>query len=236
MKTRILGPLSVGIAALLVSLGAAAQSNPYQRGPAPTTAGLEAVQGAYSVGEASIARQSDFGGGKVYYPSNTSDGPFGLIALAPGFAENEWSNTYMARKWASEGFVVVSINVLSIFEYPSVRAGELEAALKYVVAQAALAGTPYQGKVDPSRLAVSGHSMGGGGALEAARDNPQYRAAVPLAPWNLTKDFSGVTVPTMVIACETDYIAPVDTHAETFYNRLPDSTEKSFIELKGRGH
>ena len=44
-------------------------------------------------------------------------------------------------------------------------------------------------RIDASRLAVAGHSMGGGGSLEAALDRPSLQAAVPLAPWNATKSW-----------------------------------------------
>lgn len=222
--------------ALSLSPLAFAQSNPYQRGPMPSTAELEADLGPYAIGSATIARQSNFGGGTVYYPTSGTEGSFGVIVMAPGFIETQSSNTFLGKKWASHGFVVITINVLNIFEYPSVRAGEMKAALAYVVAQAGKSGTPYFGKVDPNRQAVAGHSMGGGGTLEAARDNPQLKAAVPLAPWDLQKNFSTVSVPTMIVSCEKDIIAPNNTHSQAFYASLPATTPKALLDMKGEDH
>lgn len=222
--------------ALSLSPQAFAQSNPYQRGPVPTTAELEADLGPYAIGSATIARQTGFGGGTVYFPTTQAEGPFGLIVVAPGFIETQASTTFLGKKWASHGFVVVTINVLNIFEYPTPRARELKAALAHVVAQAGKSGTPYFGKVDPNRQAVAGHSMGGGGTLEAARDNPQLKAAVPLAPWNLQKSFSTVSVPTLIVSCEKDVIAPNDTHSQTFYASLPATTPKALLDIKGADH
>lgn len=49
-------------------------------------------------------------------------------------------------------------------------------------------------RVDSTRLAVAGHSMGGGGALIAAQNNPTLKAALPLTPWNLSSSFTQVRV------------------------------------------
>ena len=52
-------------------------------------------------------------------------------------------------------------------------------------------------RVDRNRLAVMGHSMGGGGTMEAATENPSLQAAIPLTGWHTTKNFSGNRVPTL---------------------------------------
>lgn len=224
--------LAAAAAALTASFTASAQT----WGPNPTVATLEATAGPYRVGSSTIARQRDFGGGTVYYPSSTADGPFGVIAVAPGFIETQATNTWLGKLWASHGFVVVTINVLNLFEYPGPRKDELLAALNYVVAQSKVAGTPYFGKVDSSKRAVSGHSMGGGGTLEAVRQDPSLKAAIPLAPWDLQKNFATVRVPTLIVSCETDIIAPNNTHSDTFYANLPATTPKALAEMKGEGH
>ena len=76
----------------------------------------------------------------------------------------------------------------------------------------------------------------GGGTLTAARDNPSLKAAIPLAPWNTTSAYGSVTVPTMIIACQSDVIAPVKTHALKFYNALPQTTPHAYLELTGANH
>lgn len=78
--------------------------------------------------------------------------------------------------------------------------------------------------------------MGGGGALEAAKDRPSLRAAVPLTPWNLDKTWPEVRTPTMIIGAENDSIASVSSHAEPFYNSLSNAREKAYLELNGASH
>src|SRR5256886_13336511 len=82
-------------------------------------------------------------------------------------------------------------------------------------------------EVDASRLGVSGHSMGGGGTLEASVSRPSLKAAVPMAPWDAnTKNFSSDTVPTLIVAAQNDSIAPVNQHALVFYNSIPTTQRK----------
>ena len=38
------------------------------------------------------------------------------------------------------------------------------------------------------------------------------------------------------MACESDTIAPVSTHASPFYNKIPSSTPKAFLEINGGSH
>ncbi|MCZ9342854.1 alpha/beta hydrolase, partial [Streptomyces sp. TRM76130] len=72
----------------LTSPGAQAADNPYERGPAPTESSIEALRGPYSVSETSVSSLgvTGFGGGTIYYPTSTSDGTFGAVAVAPGFS------------------------------------------------------------------------------------------------------------------------------------------------------
>ena len=57
--------------------------------------------------------------------------------------------------------------------------------------------------------------------LEAASDRPSLQAAVPLAPWNTDKTWSGVRVPTLIIGGESDTVAPVASHSVPFYKSIP---------------
>jgi triacylglycerol lipase len=79
-----------------------------------------------------------------------------------------------------------------------------------------------------------GHSMGGGGALEAASDDGDLQAAVPLQPWNLDKTWGEVDTPTLIIGAENDSIASVGSHSIPFYNTL--GGEKAYLELNNASH
>jgi pimeloyl-ACP methyl ester carboxylesterase len=81
-----------------------------------------------------------------------------------------------------------------------------------------------------------GHSMGGGGTLEAARTNPTYQAAVALQPWDIFQSFGTVRVPSMIIGAQNDAIAGVASHSEPFYEQIPAASEKAYLELAGADH
>ncbi|XVU21848.1 alpha/beta hydrolase family protein [Actinoplanes sp. CA-054009] len=221
--------------ALSVTVGAApaqAADNPYERGPNPTLAALDASRGPYSVSTENVSSLvTGFGGGVIYYPTTTSDGTFGAIALSPGFTATWSSISWLGPRIASHGFVVIGIETNTLLDQPAQRGDQLLAALDYLTRSSSV-----RTRVDASRLAVGGHSMGGGGTLEAARDRPSLQAAIPLAPWNLTKSWSSNRVPTLIVGGESDTIAPVGTHSEPFYNSLNSGSEKAYLELNNASH
>ncbi|MGY0005396.1 alpha/beta hydrolase family protein [Micromonospora sp. I033] len=219
--------------ALAVPAGAQAADNPYERGPAPTSAILEASRGPFATSSYSVSSLSvtGFGGGSIYYPTSTSEGTFGAIAISPGYTAAWSSLSWLGPRIASHGFVVIGIETNSRFDQPASRGAQLLAALDYLVERSAV-----RGRIDATRLAVAGHSMGGGGSLEAAADRPTLQAAVPLAPWNLDKTWTEVRVPTLIIGGESDSIAPVASHSEPFYTSIPATSEKAYLELNAADH
>ncbi|CAM5567992.1 dienelactone hydrolase family protein [Streptomyces violaceorubidus] len=81
-----------------------------------------------------------------------------------------------------------------------------------------------------------GHSMGGGGTLEAAKSRPSLQAAIPLTPWNLDKSWPEVSTPTLIVGADGDTVAPVASHAEPFYSGLPSATDRAYLELNNATH
>lgn len=230
--TRVLCGLSV-VAALAVAPTAQAAENPYERGPDPTESSIEASRGSFAIADVSVSRlaATGFGGGTIYYPTSTAQGTFGAVAISPGFTATQSSIAWMGPRLASQGFVVITIDTLTIYDQPASRGDQLLAALSYLTERSTV-----RSRVDASRLAVAGHSMGGGGSLEAAQDRPTLQAAVPLAPWNTQKSWSTLRVPTFIIGGESDSVAPVATHSEPFYNSIPSSAEKAYLELNNASH
>lgn len=55
----------------------AAQSNPYNRGPDPTVAGIEASRGPFATAQMGVAPGNGFNGGVIYYPTETTLGTWG---------------------------------------------------------------------------------------------------------------------------------------------------------------
>ncbi len=226
------------VTALVIGAGlsapqAVAQENPYERGPDPTESSIEASRGPFATSETSVSRlvATGFGGGTIYYPTSTAEGTFGAIAVSPGFTATQSSLAWLGPRLASQGFVVIIIDTNSIYDQPNSRGDQLLAALAYLTERSTV-----RSRIDASRLAVAGHSMGGGGSLAAADERPTLQAAVPLAPWHSTKSWSDVRVPTFIVGGENDSVASVSSHAVPFYNSIPAASEKAYLELNGASH
>ncbi|MEU4509426.1 alpha/beta hydrolase [Nonomuraea wenchangensis] len=236
--TKLTSALTLALALAAGGLATAAPAqaaSPYERGPNPTDSLLEASRGPFATAQQSVSSLSvsGFGGGVIYYPTDTSQGTFGAIAISPGYTATWSSLAWLGPRIASHGFVVIGIETNTIYDQPASRGRQLLAALDYLTQRSS---TTIRSRIDSSRLAVAGHSMGGGGTLEAADSRPSLQAAVPIAPWNLTKSWSGVRVPTMIIGGQADSIAPVATHSQPFYTSIPSSSEKAYLELAGASH
>ncbi|MGW4638545.1 alpha/beta hydrolase family protein [Sphaerisporangium sp. NPDC004334] len=233
--TKVCLALALTGGPLAAAPGAHAAAGPYERGPAPTNASIEAARGPFATAQTSVSSLSvsGFGGGTIYYPTDTSQGTFGAIAISPGYTATWSSLSWLGPRLASQGFVVFGIETNTLYDQPDSRGRQLLAALDYLVRNSS---STVRARIDTTRLAVAGHSMGGGGTLEAANARPSLQAAIPIAPWNLDKSWSGVRVPTMIIGGQADTIAPVATHSQPFYTSIPSSTEKAYMELTGASH
>jgi len=207
-------------------------ANPYDRGPDPTETSLVA-NGPYAVATTTVSRTwaGSFGGGTIYYPTSTAEGTFGAVAVSPGYTATQSSVSWYGPRLASHGFVVITIDTRSRYDQPIARGDQLLAALDYLTQRSTV-----RSRIDASRLAVMGHSMGGGGALEATKDRPALQASIPLTAYNTDKTWPEVTTPTLLIGAESDTIAPVARHSEPFYASLPATTPKAYAEIAGASH
>jgi predicted dienelactone hydrolase len=237
-RRRRYGALTAGLAAIAglattLSPSAGAAENPYERGPAPTTASIEASRGPYAVSQASVSSLSvtGFGGGTIYYPTSTTDGTFGAVAISPGYTARQSSIAWLGPRLASQGFVVFTIDTNTTSDQPASRGRQLLAALDYLTERSSV-----RDRIDATRLGVMGHSMGGGGALEAAKSRPSLQAAIPLTAWNLDKTWPEIGTPTLIVGADGDSVAPVSSHSEPFYQSLPSSLDRAYLELNNASH
>lgn len=231
---RLLLTAVLALAALVAQPGPSyTAENPYERGPEPTAASIETARGPFGTASTTVSDLASpgFGGGTIYYPTSTAEGTFGGVAISPGYTAAQSSIAWLGPRLASQGFVVITIDTNSPYDQPASRGDQLLAALDYLTQTSSV-----RSRVDGSRLAVMGHSMGGGGTLEAAKDRPSLRATVGLTPWNADKTWPEVRTPSLIIGAENDSIAPVSSHAEPFYASLPATTPKAYAELDGASH
>ncbi|MEV0224502.1 alpha/beta hydrolase [Streptomyces sp. NPDC050704] len=222
-------------AALAVSvslLPQEAQAGPadFPRGPAPTERSITAERGPFATAQTTVDGPT-FNRGTAYYPTDTSEGTFGAVVVSPGFLTAEGLISWYGPRLASQGFVVLTLETNSVTDQPDDRATQMLNALDYLVQSSSV-----RTRIDPNRLAVMGHSMGGGGSLRASELRPSLKAAVPLMPWSNDKTWQTDRVPTMIMGAENDAIASPASHAEPFYSSLTAAPEKAYLELRGEGH
>jgi predicted dienelactone hydrolase len=230
LSTRFLATVAMSLALTGGGLAVAAPASADEIGQAPTSSNITG-NGSFSVSSSSISSLvSGFGGGVAYYP-NTA-GQYPVVAISPGFTARWSSISWLGPRLASWGFVVVGIETNSTLDQPSSRGSQLIAALNWAVSSSAPSSV--RSRADGSRRGVAGHSMGGGGSLEALAASSNIRAAVPIAPWNSDKTWTEITEPVMIVGGESDSIAPVSSHAIPFYNSVRGP--KGYVELNNGSH
>ena len=220
-------------ALLLVSCSTAA----VDQGPAPTIASLS-VDGVYEVMTyTDIPDVPEFGDATVYYPMDTP-GPIGGVAISPGWTELQRHIEWWGPRLASHGYAVLILDTNDArADQPEQRAEALIAAVRILRGENDRAGSPLNGRIDTEKMAIMGHSMGGGGVLIAANEYPtEFQAAIPFTPWQPAGDFSQVVVPTLVMAGSADRVAGVADHAWPHFQSIPESTIKVFMEIDGGSH
>jgi len=224
---RLLASLTLAGTALAGTLVVAPGAQAAPRVPNPTAATIAAATGPFATAQVAAQNVAGFGSATIYYPTDRSQGPYGVVAIAPGFFSWWFQLQWMGPRLASQGFVVVGMDTTTVFDWPALRGQELVAALNNAVADPRLAGI-----VDGSRRAMIGWSMGGGGTLDQAAANPaNLKAAIALAPWELSNTYSTVQVPSLVVTGTADTVA---TQGGAYYNAIPG--EKALVSLAGADH
>lgn len=203
----------------------------------PVTVASLSADGEYTVGTyTDFPDVPEFRAGTIYYPMDAPD-PVGGVAIAPGFTENQSHIAWWGPRLASHGYAVLVLDTNEPRDRPEARADALMAAVRVLRGENSRGGSPLAGKVDVGKMAIMGHSMGGGGVLVAAsRHSDELSAAIPFAPWEPEADLSGITIPTLIMAGSADEVADVEEHAWRHFNLIPSSTTKVYMEIEGGDH
>ncbi len=176
----------------------------------------------------------DYFGATVYYPTNGTP-PYSSIAIVPGFTAEQDSVEEWGPFYASHGIVTIIIGTNSLFDFPEARGVALIDALETLRQENERADSPLEGALDIDKFAVSGWSMGGGGAQRAAVLDNTIKGVVALCPW-LTNAELDHDSPVLIFSGQNDPTAPPAQHANLHYNATPETTNKLLFEFENGNH
>jgi dienelactone hydrolase len=128
-------------------------------------------------------------------PPDVAHGPYPLVVFAHGFAVTPQTYGALLARWASAGYVVVAPALpllngdapggASHADYGAPNIADLDFVVGEALRRAATPGDPLAGLIDPTRVAVAGHSDGEVLAyalgLEACCHDPRVKAVIAMA-------------------------------------------------------
>lgn len=181
-----------------------------------------------------IRNGPDYNGATIYYPTNGTP-PYASIAIVPGFTALPSSVQEWGPFYASHGIVTIIIGTNSLVALPEARAIALLDALETIKQENDRDASPLEGDLNLDQLAVSGWSMGGGGAQRAAVLDNTIAGVVALCPF-LNNPQLNHSSPVLILSGENDPTAPPAQHADVHYNATPDTTNKLLFEIANGNH
>ena len=162
-----------------------------------------------------------------YHPSDLGEAGVRHPVILWGNGTGASPTTYASflRHLASHGFIVAAANTAYAGTGTAMLAGldELERLDGSTLSR-------FGGHVDLDNVAATGHSQGGGGAIETAPD-PRVDTIFPLQPWRGTA--SAVDVPAIYFSGGSDRIVSARSVERAFGN---SSGPALYAELRGAGH
>ncbi|MEX1131838.1 MAG: T9SS type A sorting domain-containing protein, partial [Flavobacteriales bacterium] len=179
-----------------------------------------------------------YAGATIYYPTNGTP-PYPSIVIVPGYVSAQSSIQAWGPFLASHGIVTMTIGTNSLFDTPPARRNALLDAIITITEENTRTNSPLIGQIDTESFAVSGWSMGGGGAQLAAAADPSLKAVVALCPWLDTQTPASAinhAVPLLILSAEQDGTAPTASHANVHYANTPATTNKLIFEIDNAGH
>jgi predicted dienelactone hydrolase len=230
------GIASTAIALLLPlgAAGAAPSSDPAL--PGPFKAGTQTVSVTRANGtsfQATLHYPATVEAGNA--PFDASGAPYPAITFGHGFLQPVTQYASTLKHLATHGFMVIaSQSEGGLFPSHPGLAADMRACLDWLEESSADPLSPFVGSVDIAAFGASGHSMGGGCAILATRDDPRIVALAPLAAADTNPSSVGaigqVTVPLRLIAGSEDSIVPPGSSSVLMYSNADAPRQLQVIQ------
>lgn len=184
---------------------------------------------------------------RLYVPQG--DGPFPLVVQAHGFNGHPRKYTELGMTWAEAGYVVAlpafpltndTTPGGAVFQDYVNQPADLSFVIDQVLALSQSDDPVLGGRVDPERIGVSGHSLGGATAYgiafnDCCRDDRidavTLMSTLPLPFDGGTYDFSGT--PLLMLQLTEDPVVPYDAATTTYAEA---ASPKFLVTLEGGVH
>jgi dienelactone hydrolase len=180
-------------------------------------------------------------------PLDASGGPYPIVLFSHGSCGYALQSTFLLPLIAARGYIVVApphpgntifdglavcgslaAQINSAIERPQ----DMIFVLDEMLAENADPLSPFFGALDPSRIAMTGHSFGGLTTYLVQSQEPRITAAVPMAPATGPAQ-GGLTVPSLTLLGQIDArVSNPNAHAA--WER--SSTPRTLVEIEHAGH
>ena len=228
------------LAAILAGGSAAGASAGDGSEPGPFAAGRRDVTVTRSNGstfQATLHYPATAAGSNA--PFDPSGGPYPVFSFGHGYLTPVTQYASTLDHLASHGyFAIASRSGGNLFPSHGAFAEDLRFCLDHLIAANSDSSSAFVGAVAIDRLAVGGHSMGGGASILAAAADPRIVAVVPLAaadtnPSSIAAS-SQVAAPVRFIVGSEDSIVPPGPSSGPMYANAPGP--RQLVSITGGSH
>jgi len=209
--------------------------NHWIRGEDPSDDLTGALPGPYKIEAYSDGYRNGpaYADSTINYPTD-AEPPFALVVVVPGFVSPQSSIASWGPFLASYGIVTMTIGTNLPTDAPGARKDALIDAMKSLQEENMRSGSPLMGKLDTTYTATMGWSMGGGGTLLVANEDPKLKATISLCGWNPGYPYTKIMSPALMFASLGDPLA--GGQSQGFYRSIPEATPKMLIEMGAADH
>ena len=180
-----------------------------------------------------LCNGSSFVSATIYAPkTNEQETLLPSIVIVGGLACAEQAMGAWGPFYASHGIVAMTIGTPAPWgDGNKKRCNALLDASKALQLEHTREGSTLQGRLDASRRALQGYSLGGGGARLAAVEDPTLKCIVILCPHGGPPS---AVVPTLTICAEKDDLANAQKHSWRTFHKM--TAPRMIMEVSGGDH